>query len=186
MARASDKRERLIEAAKDLFYRQGVNATTLADVAQASGVPLGNVYYYFKTRDDLAAAAIDGRDADICNLLDDCCHGQCDGRSRLLRMLDTLAARADLLAERGCPIGSLCQELGRTSPHLAGKAERILTRMVDWCEQQFREMGRPDARSLAIQMAADLQGISLVGHALRDPGVIREQAGRMRAWVERL
>jgi AcrR family transcriptional regulator len=35
------------------MYRQGASATTLADVAQAADVPLGNVYYYFKTKDDL-------------------------------------------------------------------------------------------------------------------------------------
>jgi TetR/AcrR family transcriptional repressor of nem operon len=45
------KRERLLGAAADLLYRQGVEKTTLADIAQAADVALGNIYYYFKTKD---------------------------------------------------------------------------------------------------------------------------------------
>ena len=44
------KRERLIAAAAQRIYEQGVEKTTLADIAAAAGVPLGNVYYYFKTK----------------------------------------------------------------------------------------------------------------------------------------
>ncbi len=40
------------------MYRQGATATTLADIAQAADVPLGNVYYYFKTKDDLIRAVV--------------------------------------------------------------------------------------------------------------------------------
>jgi AcrR family transcriptional regulator len=53
------KRDRLIAGARETIYRQGFEATTIADIAEASGVPLGNVYYYFKSKDQLAAAAID-------------------------------------------------------------------------------------------------------------------------------
>ena len=48
-----EKRQRLIETATQVMYQQGTHRTTLADVAQASGVPLGNIYYYFKTKDAL-------------------------------------------------------------------------------------------------------------------------------------
>jgi len=39
------KRERLVTAAQELVYRQGVARTTLADIASAADVPVGNVYY---------------------------------------------------------------------------------------------------------------------------------------------
>src|SRR6266851_10371358 len=53
------KRARLVASALDLLYRQGVARTTLADVAEAADVPIGNVYYYFKTKDALVEAVID-------------------------------------------------------------------------------------------------------------------------------
>ena len=55
------KRERLIEGARQLIYRQGVERTTLADLAAQTDVPVGNIYfycYYFKTKDDLLDAVV--------------------------------------------------------------------------------------------------------------------------------
>lgn len=51
MPHASDKRVLLLEAAKTLIHKQGYNLTTPADIAKAANVPLGNVYYYFKTKE---------------------------------------------------------------------------------------------------------------------------------------
>src|ERR1700747_970600 len=56
---------RLVEGARLLLHQQGVEKTTLADIAQAADVPVGNVYYYFKTKDELVQAAIDARARDI-------------------------------------------------------------------------------------------------------------------------
>jgi AcrR family transcriptional regulator len=47
------KRDRLIKAAKIMFYQQGVTGTTLADIAQQAQVLLGNIYYHFRTREAL-------------------------------------------------------------------------------------------------------------------------------------
>ncbi len=49
----TSKRDRLVEAAKTMFYQQGVTRSTLADIAQQAQVPLGNVYYHFRTKDAL-------------------------------------------------------------------------------------------------------------------------------------
>jgi len=53
------KRERLVAAATQLLHQQGIERTTLADIASAADVPVGNVYYYFKTKDDVVAAVIE-------------------------------------------------------------------------------------------------------------------------------
>ena len=64
MPRKTDKRIRLIEAAKVLIHQQGFNLTTLADIAQEADVPLGNVYYYFKTKEAIGEAVIEKRAAE--------------------------------------------------------------------------------------------------------------------------
>src|SRR5215469_1861905 len=63
------KRDRLIEAAAETFYAQGVEKTTLADIAAAAGIPLGNVYYYFKTKDDLLQAVVEAHLRDVSAIL---------------------------------------------------------------------------------------------------------------------
>jgi AcrR family transcriptional regulator len=58
-----DKRSRLVSAAVGLAYQNGFGATSLADIAREAEVPLGNVYYYFKTKDDIGDAIVPDRAA---------------------------------------------------------------------------------------------------------------------------
>ena len=53
-----DKRSRLVSAAVGLAYQNGFEATSLADIAREAKVPLGNVYYYFKTKDEIGEAIV--------------------------------------------------------------------------------------------------------------------------------
>ncbi len=46
-------------AAVQLLHQQGIERTTLADIAKVADVPPGNVYYYFKTKDEVIAAVIE-------------------------------------------------------------------------------------------------------------------------------
>ena len=59
MPRVSDKREKLVQSAGKLFHQVGFNQTSIADIAEDSGVPLGNVHYYFKTKADLISATLE-------------------------------------------------------------------------------------------------------------------------------
>src|SRR5713101_4116535 len=60
-----DKRSRLVSAAVGLAYQNGFGATSLADIAREAEVPLGNVYYYFKTKDDIGDAIVELRLAQL-------------------------------------------------------------------------------------------------------------------------
>src|SRR4051794_13291908 len=64
------KRERLVTGTRQVIYEQGVEKTTIADTARAADVPVGNVYYYFKTKDELVAAAIGGHAQDLRGVLE--------------------------------------------------------------------------------------------------------------------
>ena len=66
-----DKKERLTDAAAALIHRQGFSHTTLADIAAASNVALGSVYYYFKTKDDVAKAILSRRQGEIGHALEE-------------------------------------------------------------------------------------------------------------------
>ena len=58
MAKGS-KRDQLIAGAQTKFFQQGIARTTLADIAQEAGIPLGNVYYYFRTKEAILEAVIE-------------------------------------------------------------------------------------------------------------------------------
>ena len=50
-AKSERTRQRIIDAANQLFYRKGYNRTSFTDVVEEADVPRGNIYYYFKTKD---------------------------------------------------------------------------------------------------------------------------------------
>src|SRR4051794_7153278 len=105
------KRERLVAGAADLLHRQGVAATSLADIAQAAGVPVGNVYYYFKTKDDLVRAVIVAQVEQVEAML-----GALDELPGPVERLKALVRRweqmREVIARYGCPFGALSAELG--------------------------------------------------------------------------
>ena len=57
----ADKRTRLVDTATKLAHTQGFRETSLADIAGAAHVPIGNVYYYFKTKEELGEAVVERR-----------------------------------------------------------------------------------------------------------------------------
>jgi TetR/AcrR family transcriptional regulator, transcriptional repressor for nem operon len=58
--------------------------------------------------------------------------------------------------------------------------------LVDWAERQFRSMGLPDARDLAIALVASYQGISLLTNTFRDPELMVREGRRLERWIDSL
>ncbi len=58
--------------------------------------------------------------------------------------------------------------------------------LVDWTEQQFRAMGRRDARDLALELVIAYQGSALLTNALAQPDVMARQARRLEKWITAL
>jgi len=186
MARTSDKRERLMEAAKVLIHRQGLAQTTLADIAGESGVPLGNVYYYFKTKDEIASAVIEEYRQQVIETLRKLDQSERDPKKRLAWFIKSVAIAKEEIADHGCRVGSLCQELNKETTPLAAKADDIFSAEIKWATAQFKLIGRKDAADMAVQLVATLQGISLLGNAMKSPGVIGRQVALLCDWVDQM
>ncbi len=179
------KRDRLVAAACQLLHQQGVEKTTLADIAQAADVPVGNIYYYFKTKDELVGAVIDAYSLDLRTRLSSLDRHRTP-KARLKALVRDLADQRELAAQFGCPMGSLCSELDKRDDELERTAAELLTLSVDWAEEQFRSMGRSDARDLAVALVASSQGISLLTNTLRDPDLMAREARRLDRWIDSL
>ena len=57
----TDTRDRLLQAAVKVTYEYGFGDAALADIADEAKIPLGNVYYYFKTKDEIGQAIVELR-----------------------------------------------------------------------------------------------------------------------------
>ncbi|HTU28630.1 MAG TPA: TetR/AcrR family transcriptional regulator [Solirubrobacteraceae bacterium] len=185
MRHGMSKRERLVAGARQVIHQQGVEKTTIADIARAAGVPVGNVYYYFKTKDDLVDATIDSLEADERALLQSLERHRTP-QGRLKALIRELTAQRDVVAQYGCPMGSLCSELDKREDHAERQCGRLLNLPVDWAEEQFRELGRRDARDLAVALLASYHGIALLTNTLRDPQLMAREARRLERWIDSL
>ena len=179
------KRDRLVAGARETFHRQGVQATTIADIAQASDVPVGNVYYYFKSKDELVAAAIDASAQDNRAALAALEHHRTP-QARLKAFVGLLVEQSDLTARYGCPAGSLCSELDKQHDELAHGCAELMRLPIDWAEQQFKAMGRRDARDLAVALIACYEGIALLSNTFRDPELMTREGRRLERWIDSL
>ena len=104
VARRPGKRERLVGAAAQLLHQQGTEKTTLAEIANAADVPPGNVYYYFKTKDDVIAAVIEAHAQQVRTALAAIDARERSPKSRLQSLVREFAAQSDIIARYGCPL----------------------------------------------------------------------------------
>jgi AcrR family transcriptional regulator len=179
-----DKWRSLVTAAMTLFHRQGFARTSLADIAEASGVPLGNVYYYFKSRDELLKAVIDERLAQA-RAARERFEALPDPRERLLAFIAGFDERAGESTAYGCPAGGLCQEINKQDGASAEEAAVLLKDGLEWVARQFRAMGfrEAQARDFASRMIAARQGSILLSNTFKDPRYIHQETARLREWV---
>ncbi len=79
---SSDKRDRILKAAIEVFAKNGFYATRVSEIAKAAGVADGTIYLYFKNKDDVLITIFE------------------DGIQRLLTILREVAASEAPFDER--------------------------------------------------------------------------------------
>jgi TetR/AcrR family transcriptional repressor of nem operon len=180
------KRERLVGAATQLLHQQGIERTTLADIAKAADVPAGNVYYYFKTKDEVIAAVIEAHAQQVKTILASIDTHHRSPKSRLKAFVREFTAQSEIVAQHGCPLGSLCSELGKRVKQPSFAAAELMRLPVDWAETQFRALGRRDAHDLALDLLAAYEGSALLANTMRDPNVLSRAARPLNHWIDTL
>lgn len=169
MPRKSDMRERLTEAALDLIWHNSYGATSVDAICERAGAAKGSFYYFFKSKSELAAAALEAdwrkRKVDMDRIFSP----TAPPLERLTRYFDFVH---DRLAERqrncgavlGCPLFTLGSEVSTQDALLRDKVQEILDRKVKYFESAIRDahaqslIVAPDARSKARGLFACFQG----------------------------
>jgi TetR/AcrR family transcriptional regulator, transcriptional repressor for nem operon len=182
----ADKRTRLIEAAAKLVYERGFANTALSDIAEEAEVPLGNVYYYFKTKAEIGDAIVARQLAALESQRLSWERARTP-KGRLRAFIQMTIDNREVLAAGGCPVGSLCAELLKVDGTLSETANRPLTALLAWIESQFDALGRrKEKRALALHLLAALQGVSLLAHSCNDPRMVILEGDHLKAWIEDL
>ncbi len=181
MKRGEINRTALVAAAARLFWQQGYDATSLADIAKASGVPVGNIYYYFPSKADFALAVADVFVAETGSMLSEIELEGDKPRARLSMLVARLSRSLKSRVAHGCPIAFAIRDFSSSAPAASKRAGESFSMLTGFIA---RELGRTGLRpSLALGTArsavAEWQGGMMLAYALKDAAVLSESFRRM-------
>ncbi len=182
----SDKttRDHIVDAADQLFYRQGFEHTSFSDISNAVQISRGNFYYHFKSKDKILDAVIDVRLTNTQKML---AQWEIKGKQpadRIRSFIHILIANRAKIKQYGCPVGTLCTELAKLNHASQAEANRLLTLFRTWLRRQFTLLGREaDADALAMHLLARSQGVATLANAFHDEKFIKQEVKQMCDWL---
>ncbi len=166
-----------------LFHEHGIPGTTIANVAAAADVPLGNVYYHFRTKDALVEAVVAARREEVMAELH-LAACEADPLERLRSLIRESRENRDLLTAHGCPYASLAQGLRDVGGTLASDAGSLLKLYLDFASLQFNLLNKPNANALGADFISRLYGAYTLANAMDDVGFLDAQLERIEGWLE--
>jgi len=184
---------RLLNAALHIVRQRGYAATTVDDICREAGVTKGSFFHHFKSKDELALAAIQYWEHMTGGLFAQApYHQAADPVDRLLGYIDF---RSQILggdlADYTCLLGTLVQETYDTHPHLRSACLRALNSHIDALTSdaiEARNLYTPDApwtpESLGTFIQAVLQGSFIFAKAHHGPEVAHGSIDHLRRYIE--
>jgi TetR/AcrR family transcriptional regulator, transcriptional repressor for nem operon len=184
---------KLLDAAMDVIREKGYAAATVDDICHAARVTKGSFFHHFKSKDDLAVAAVHHFSALAEASFADAPYNQAsDPLDRLLGYVDF---RASILSgglhDYTCLIGTIVQETYATHPDIRaacneGLSSHVADLMVDIeaAKQRYAPDASWSALSMGIFMQSVLQGSFVFAKAKQGPQVVRDNLAHLRRYLE--
>ncbi|HET6192389.1 MAG TPA: TetR/AcrR family transcriptional regulator [Trebonia sp.] len=177
--RGRASRERIVEQAAELFAERGIAAVSVDEVLAAAGAGKGQFYHYFRSRDELAAAAVGFRCAQVVAGLGEALGGV----SSLVGLEQALAGFVTGFEQSGmpgCPIGTLATEVaGRNEDARIQAAagfdawEQLLADALERMRQRGELRADAPPGALATGLLASIEGGMVLSQARKDMAPLR-------------
>ncbi len=179
------RREKTIEIADKLFYEQGFETTSVADICAPLGISKGNFHYHFKSKDDLLEAVILRRKSETQDLLRRWSDENSTPPERILAFIRILIMNQTKIIAFGCPVGTLCSELAKMEHKLEGHAAEIFIIFNDWLADEFRALGlKENADEMALHLIGRSQGIAVMANAFGDEVMLHREVEKLESWLK--
>ncbi|TDH37764.1 TetR/AcrR family transcriptional regulator [Pseudohoeflea suaedae] len=188
MAKKGDeRREAIAAAAADLFWRCSFAGSSIGDIARAAGVPQGNMFYYYKTKADIALAVADIFLSETSALVAEAANVSTEAEERCRFLLRRLQQSNRSRMERGCPISLAVRDFRDGAPDASARAAESFTRLMEFLAGEFGRSGQRPSQALshARSLIAEWQGGIALAHAFSDMTILAESFRRMDATLGR-
>lgn len=190
---ALSPREKIIQAAMELFWLKGYNSTSIADLLSRTQLNSGSLYHVFPSKQDVLIGVLEAYRDGIGEMLLEPAWGQVDDPIEkifaLLNGYRTMILESD--CTYGCPIGSLALELHEPDPQvrelLAQNFENwtaAIERCLDAAGKRLpRDTNKP---ALAQFVLTAMEGGVMQARTHRDVGYFDRAVAQLRAHFELL
>jgi TetR/AcrR family transcriptional regulator, transcriptional repressor for nem operon len=177
--RGRASRERIVERAAELFAEQGIAGTSVDEVLAAAKAGKGQFYHYFRGRDELAAAAVGHRCAQVVAALTQAL-GSVSSLAGLEQALAGFIAGFEQMGLPGCPIGTLATEVAGRNEEARLQAaagfdawERLLADALERMRQRGELRADAAPAVLARGLLASLEGGMVLSQTRKDIASLR-------------
>ena len=185
MPRVSDMKERLTDAAMDLLWENSYGTTSVDAICERAGAKKGSFYYFFKSKSELAAAALEADWKKKKREMDAIFSPTVQPLDRLDRYFDFVHTN---LAERqkqcgsilGCPLLSIGSEVSTQDQIVRETVDRIMDTKLNYFISAVRDAAAqglieaPDPEAKARALFACYQGTLAQARIQNDLKLLRE------------
>jgi AcrR family transcriptional regulator len=187
VSKGAVNRQRIVEAARDLFYRYGYAMTSFSEIARLANIPRGNFYYYFKSKDEILGDVVRARQEALSNQFKQWDLTISCPRQRLLNFISMPLQDKENLIRYGCPLGSLISEMCKSDTKYSAEAVSLFDCVIQWLGLQLVELGyAEESRKMAMHMFGRLQGATILCNAYRDSSCLHYEVNKLKEWIESL
>src|SRR3984957_4795862 len=161
-------RQRILNPAAELFYREGINATGVERLAAESSVSKRTLYQHFSSKTAVVEAylrSIEHRVADSVQPVADA--GNQTPRERLLAVFEAPTARGGPL--RGCPFHNAAVEAAGSMPGVREIVRATKRSFIGGLTELAKQAGAGDPRQLGNELGVLYEGAAALGTSLDEP-----------------
>ena len=178
-------KERLTDAAMDLIWENSYGATSVYAICERAGAKKGSFYYFFKSKSELAAAALEADWSKKRTQMDAIFSPTVPPLERLERYFDFVHDRLAELQKKcgsilGCPLLSIGSEVSTQDQLVREAIDRIMDRKVNYFISAVRDaaaqglIDAPDPEAKARALFACYQGTMAQARIQNDVELLRD------------
>lgn len=172
MPPTTDTRQRLVDAAAELFWERGYAATGLSDILESAGARGGSLYHFFPTKDDLLLAVVEHHARVLETTLENTLAAHEEPREKALAFVEFYRRFMERTGYTlGCPLTNLGGEIGDTHAAASARIAEFNARMIARLAECVAacELGTQDNTRMAAAILAMVQGATMQARTAKSP-----------------
>lgn len=186
MGRTSNADQKLMDASLELMWEESYGSVTIDDICKRAGVKTGSFYYFYKSKADLAAAALEKLwNEEWKPMLDQVFSPSIDPLLRLSSYLGTIHGKVAEQKKQhgrvlGCPIFSVASEVSTQEVDVNAVGRDILARKRRYYESTIRDalaqgvIEPCDPAEEALALFGLIEGMVSQARIMNDPEILQK------------